>query len=722
MAAKKHKHKEKLWVSILIAFVAILFAMIIGQTTTFISLEHDLLDYRFKLRGSLDISDSPIVILAIDDQSDESTPARWPWPREYFAHVIENLNEAGVKAIGIDVIFEQADYTEGGAESDQRMADILSQYDNVVLSGKLMVPPGRADIITLVPPYEKFAESGAQWGLVSFDLDEDGFYRRYLVGQSFNDSVYASFAAAVLKIYKDLDPELVVEDLEDRFVIGPYSIPKFNSYSSIINYMGPSGTFPKYSFDAVLDDIDFDLIEEYDMDSFDDPGDTELGIPAGLLYSGVLKDKIVLIGSTVQEAHDNFPTPYLEVRDEEGRLAQILTFGVEIHANMLQMILSENYLHTVAYIWELAIFLILSILVVLITRYLPTFWGVLAVFLLVLAYFAFSFLMFSSNNIIVEISTPVLIILFAFGGHTLYHYVLSQHEKRMITGAFSHYVPKKVVDQILADPDRLSLGGEEREVTVMFSDVAGFTSISEKLKPSQLVRLLNEYLTSMTDTVLEYEGIIDKYEGDAIMAEFGVPVPYEDHAYKACLTALEMQKKLKVMRDRWKREGRPQLRARIGINTGEVIVGNMGSRDVFDYTVMGDHVNLGSRLEGANKFYGTYIMISEFTYDLVKDKFITRELDLIRVKGKEKPIKVFELIATTEEKLSDQYMQMLETYAKGLAHYKVQEWDEAIDCFESCIKLSPEDPPSSEYRSRCIEYKFNSPGPDWDGVTVMKEK
>lgn len=722
MAEEKHKHKEKLLVTLIIALGAIFIALILGQTTTFLSLEHDLLDYRFKMRGSLDISDSPIIILAIDDQSDESTPARWPWPREYFAHVIENLQEAGVKAIGIDVIFEQADFSPGGFESDQRMADVLSKYDNVMLSGKIMVPPGRVDIQTLVPPYSKFEETGVRWGLVSFDLDEDGFYRRYLVGQKFNDSIYVSFAADLLKIYKDLDENTELEDLEDCFVLGPYSIPKFNTYSSIINYSGPSGSFTRYSFDSVLDDIDFDLIEDFDLDSFDDPGDEEFGLPPGLLHSGILKDKIVLIGSTVAEHHDDFPTPFLETRDEEGHLIQQLTYGVEIHANMLQMILAENYLHKVSYLWEYIILIILSVLIFLITRYMRTFWGVFFAILLVFIFFVFAFIIFGEWNMMVDISTPILVIFFSFGGHTIYHYVLSQHEKRMITGAFSHYVPKKVVDQILTDPDKLQLGGEERVISVMFTDISGFTSISEKLTPAQLVKLLNEYLTEMTDTVLAHDGIIDKYEGDAIMAEFGMPVPYENHAYMACKTALEMQKKLRKLREKWKKEGRPQLRARIGINTGEVIVGNMGSRDVFDYTVMGDHVNLGSRLEGANKFYGTYIMISEYTHEYVKDDFYTRELDLIRVKGKEQPIKVFELVASTTDKLSENFLKMLDTYNKGLTHYKNQEWNEAIDSFESCLQLYPDDPPSTEYRSRCIEYKFNGPGPDWDGVTVMKEK
>jgi adenylate cyclase len=716
----KKKHKEKAVISVAISAGALIVALFLGQMTTFLSLENNLLDYRFKIRGPLDVSESPIVILAIDDQSDESTPHRWPWPRYYFAHVIENLNRAGVKAIGIDVIFDQPDIN--GPASDSVFAATLKKYKNVIISGKTEATRGPSSQITLVYPYDKFVETGVAWGLVSFDLDADGFYRRYLVGQAFNDSIYGSFAVEVLKKYLDLDPGTGVQNLPDKFKLGPFEIPKYNSYSTFINYAGPAHTFPFYSFDAVLDDSNFDLREEYDIDAFDDPGDPDLGIPPGLLYSGKLKDKIVLIGATMQELHDEFPTPFLETRDSKGRPIQVLTNGVEIHANVVNMILTQNYLRKINWGYQLAIIIFLVILVYLFVRYLPTLFGTIAAALLVVGYFAFAFWIFTSNNLILDISTPILAILFSFGGYNLYQYVLSQHERKMIQGAFSHYVPEKVVKEIIENPDRLTLGGEERVITVMFSDVAGFTSISEKLTPAKLVQLLNEYLTEMTDIILANDGIIDKYEGDAIMAEFGMPVPFENHAQMACKAALQMQKKLYYMREKWQKEGKPQLRARIGINTGEVIVGNMGSKNVFDYTVMGDHVNLGSRLEGANKFYGTAVMISEYTYDHVKSDFYTRELDLIRVKGKEKPIKVFELIASKEASLEQKFMEMLDVYAKGLTHYKAQEWDEAIDCFENCLKLRPEDTPSSEYRSRCIEYKFNSPGPDWDGVTVMKEK
>ena len=715
MAQKKHK--ANILISLAIIVSVVLLSLIFSRMKTALDLENDLLDYRFTVRGPLDISESPIVILAIDDQSDESTPHRWPWPREYFAHVIENLNEAGVKVIAVDVIFQQADIN--GPESDDRFAEVLRKYDNVVISGKIEAPRGRVDIVTLVEPYEKFKSA---WGLVSFDLDADGFYRRYLVGQTFNDSVYSSLAAEILKLYNDLDPATPVEDLPDYFILGDKKIPKYNSYSTLINYAGPTRTFQLYSFDSVLDDVDFDLLDEFDLDSFDDPGEIELEIPPGLLHSGVLKDKIVLIGYTMQELHDEFPTPFLETRDTEGRLVQALTNGVEIHANALNMILTDNYLYPVPYLWQIVILIFLAIVIYLITRYLTTIWGTTITIIIAITYFIISFWVFGNWNTILEINSALLVILFSFGGHNLYHYILTQHERRMIQGAFSHYVPEKVVKQILENPDSLQLGGEERVVTVMFTDVAGFTSISEKLTPAELVHLLNEYLTEMTEIVLAHDGIIDKYEGDAIMAEFGVPVHYDNHAYMACRAALQMQKKLRYLRQKWEKENKPTLRARIGINTGEVIVGNMGSRTVFDYTVMGDHVNLGSRLEGANKFYGTYIMISEYTYEIVKDDFYARELDLIRVKGKEQPIKVFELIASKRDRLDEKFEKMLIAYNTGLEHYKKQEWDDAISSFESCVNLRPKDTPSSEYRSRCIEYKFNSPGPDWDGVTVMTEK
>ncbi|HNB56489.1 MAG TPA: adenylate/guanylate cyclase domain-containing protein, partial [bacterium] len=240
--------------------------------------------------------------------------------------------------------------------------------------------------------------------------------------------------------------------------------------------------------------------------------------------------------------------------------------------------------------------------------------------------------------------------------------------------------------------------------------------------PVELVHLLNEYLTAMTNIISKYDGIIDKYEGDAIMAEFGAPLQDDEHAAKACYAALEMQEKLVEMRVKWKREGRPELKARAGINSGNVVLGNMGSESVFDYTVMGDNVNLASRLEGANKEYGTYIMISEMTLQFVKEQVITRELDILRVKGKAKGVRVFEVIARTSTGITANMKKTIENYNKGLELYRQQRWDEAMVLFKTALTTNPDDGPSQTYIERCEEFKLNPPPENWDGIFEMKTK
>ncbi|KAA3614901.1 MAG: CHASE2 domain-containing protein [Calditrichaeota bacterium] len=710
------QEKTSFWIVIGISLGAILLAYMLSFTNTINSLELKLVDMRFDIRGPLDIEESPIVIVKIDDQSDGTLRHRWPWPRAYYASIIQNLNEAGAKVIGIDVMLDKAQ--PDSAESDDELARALEKYENVVLVGKML----RSTIgdVTEFPPYHKFRK--APWGLVAVESDIDGFYRKYRFADSYNDSIYASFAALVLKHYYGNSDSLIIGSEQEYFAFDTLNIPKFSDSGMLINFHGPAYSFQDYSFDEIVDDEDFDLHEDFDMDSFSDPGDVDFGIPPGLKYSGDLKDKIVLIGATMFELHDNFPTPFLTVKDSAGNANPIEMPGVELHANAIQTVLDKNFLHQLPQTTILVIMLILVIITYLITRFLPTLWSSIATIIFIIGFVLFSIYLFTENNLVLEIVNPVLVIAFSYVGHTLYHYLQTQQEKKVLRGAFAHYVPEKVVQELMNNPDKLQLGGEERVVTVMFSDVAGFTTVSEKLTPHELVVLLNEYLTAMTNIVLENNGIIDKYEGDAIMAEFGMPVPYEDHPHCACRTALLMQEKLIEMRKKWKAEGRPELEARIGINTGNVIVGNMGSQTVFDYTVMGDSVNLGARLEGANKVYDTFIMISEFTNDFVKNDFYTRPLDLIRVKGKNKPVEVFELIGERTKPLDSKQIELLSVYQRGVQAYRERKWNEAIDFFDFCLNLNPEDSPSKLYRKRSIEFKFNDPGEDWDGVFTMTTK
>ena len=303
-----------------------------------------------------------------------------------------------------------------------------------------------------------------------------------------------------------------------------------------------------------------------------------------------------------------------------------------------------------------------------------------------------------------------------------YYYLSEKKSRKKVIGAFEKYVSKEVVKEILDDPEKLKLGGERRTITIFFSDIRGFTTISEKLSPEELVKLLNEYLTEMTNIILTHNGVVDKYMGDAIMAFWNAPLDQPKHAELTCSTALEMEKKLKQLQKEWNARGVPPLEIGVGINTGPAVVGNMGSYERFDYTAMGDTVNLGSRLEGLNKQYGTRIIISETTKSAVEKKpFLVRKLDKVMVKGKKEPITIYELSSKKEDAL-DWYYKVIEHFEKGLEEYFKQQWDKALHEFNSVLKIRPEDGPSKAFIERCEYFKHHAPEKDWDGVWVMKTK
>lgn len=296
-------------------------------------------------------------------------------------------------------------------------------------------------------------------------------------------------------------------------------------------------------------------------------------------------------------------------------------------------------------------------------------------------------------------------------------------ERTFIKNAFSRYVPAKVVDILVAHPETLKFGGEERVMTVLFSDLEGFTSISEKISPTQLVQLLREYLTEMTNIVLAHGGIIDKYEGDAVMAEFGAPLPLPDHAERAVKAALSMQNRLKELRGNWSGRGLPALKCRVGVNTGPMIVGNMGSEQVFDYTVLGDAVNLASRLEGANKRYNTFLMISESTFQcLPAGRFRTRVLDVIRVKGKSKPVKVFEVYGEASDPVDPRDELYYRTYEEAFGLFLARDFGEAEKSFREALEIRPGDPACMDILERIEEWESRELPPDWDGSIALTSK
>ncbi|MBU0935449.1 MAG: adenylate/guanylate cyclase domain-containing protein [Spirochaetes bacterium] len=328
--------------------------------------------------------------------------------------------------------------------------------------------------------------------------------------------------------------------------------------------------------------------------------------------------------------------------------------------------------------------------------------------------FIFAWLWIDQVSLNLALILPAIVIMISkFAGE--------EENRRFIQGAFSKYLSQEVIEQIIANPDALKLGGQSCEITIFFSDVAGFSSISEQLTAEGLVQLLNEYLSEMTDNIMKNRGTVDKYEGDAIMAFWGAPLNYPEHPYYACLSAIEMQRRLKEMRAIWKDQGRHELKVRMGLNSGPAVAGNMGSHSRMNYTVMGDAVNLASRLEGANKFYGTYTMVSEFTYAAVRDRFRFRELDRIRVVGKNEPIRVYELIEEPG-KLSDQQESVLRHYNTGIELFSQRRWAEARVSFIRALKVDQTDPPSKVYYKRCQGFIAKAPADNWDGVFNLSSK
>jgi adenylate cyclase len=696
--------KAKPLVLVIISMVVFILSIALSQIGIFQNLELKTIDWRFEWRGPLNIEDSPVVLITIDDESFDILPERWPWPRSYYAYVIENLSQAGASVIGLDVILDIPDIEN--PKNDSMLAQAIDTLGNVVLTGKIEQSSRLKSYYFQVKPIQLFLSAAdGSWGLGSIQVDDDGFYRRYIVAQEHRGEYLPSFALEILKKYKNYNGKIDYLMDENTFSINGVKIPLYDQGTILINYAGPASTFPRYSFNSVIDDTSFNLGIE-DLDYFDQ-----------LLKDEVFKNKIVLIGSTVSELHDNFPTPYLSYKDSPREMP-----GVEIHANAINTILNNLFFKKLNYLVTLLIALFLILLVQFFSIRFSTALSAIFTIILTLLFISAVFYLFMNQLFVLEMILPVMAVLFSFVGNNLYQYIITQREKQMIIGAFERYVPEGVVKDLLKHPEKLSLGGEERFITVLFSDIAGFTTISEKLPPQELVNLINEYLSEMTDIILNHDGIIDKYEGDAIMAEFGVPIFYEDHAIKACLAAIDMQKRLNDLSEKWVQEGLPALRSRIGINSGNMIVGNMGSNKVFDYTALGDEVNLASRLEGANKSYGTSIMISDSTNELVKEKLLTRPLDLIRVKGKQKPVQVFELISKKLEGREGLNIEIVSTYTNGIQYYHKRDWQQASECFRFCLKKNPGDIPSRIYLKRIIEHVKNPPPPDWDGVYTLKSK
>lgn len=688
-----------------------------------------LIDWRFQQRGVNQTvrNTSQVVIVEISQESFKALPEKWPWPRSYYTRLVRNLKRAGAKAIGIDVIFSSNDSRD--PRNDDAFRQALHETQNVVLAGKLE-PENRHGILRDHSENfgNLFIDSASHFGLVNAREDVDGVLRRYMPF-AYDDNTQQrlpTFSFAVLNVYWGLPWSTTAEIANNTFHYGDRIIPHYDPTSFLINYYGPSGTFRRINIADVLDDKDFQTVDELNhpgeqVNTFDDPEN-------GYLYDGTFAGKIVLVGSTMPEEKDLFPVTIAEGKQEGDNKM----YGVEIHANIIENILTRNFIPR-APLWMTALvvfglslftFVLTAGLKSIRTKYssLIEILGVaLTIAELFIIYWA-SLRLFIEKNFLADMTSPFLAVIVSYVGSTVYSYVTERKQKVLIKSMFSRYVNPTIVDELVSHPEKLRLGGERKELTVFFSDIENFTRISEQLPPETLVMILNDYLNVMTSIIFANNGTLDKYEGDAIVAFWGAPIPQEDHAYNACRAAVQMQEALLGMRRLWQQQGRPPLNVRIGINTGEVIVGNMGGDSRFDYTVIGDSVNLGARLESANKQYKTTILISESTFSKVKGRVFARELDMIVVAGKTEPIRVYELIAMSESTVPANQLSFMEYYKCGLMFYRQREWNSAIEAFEKALALVPDDFPSHLYIERSHLYRSSPPPDDWNGVFILRTK
>ncbi|MBI5561531.1 MAG: adenylate/guanylate cyclase domain-containing protein [Deltaproteobacteria bacterium] len=665
-------------------------------------------DAMLSVRGS-STAPKEVVIAAIDEKSVNEL-GRWPWSREVTAGLITVLKPARVTAL--DIVFSE----KQNAAADGALARAVESSGNVVLgyffrddsteqpseAALSQIKTSSINLINIVGgqaagdrPFpgpelsgvetniDVIGRGGAGFGSFNADPQDDGIYRTANLVYKYGGDLYPSLPLEALHRYLGGDVMLNAAPFGiDGVTVGDRGIPVDEQGAFTLNFYGGGGAFATYS--AV------DLIK-------------------GRVSAGAIKDKLVFVGVTERAIYDIRPTP-----------VDAYFPGVEIHATVAGNVLQGRYLIHDArvVVLDLALVFVLPLALAAIIGLAPRTYISLAAGLCILAaLIAFDYYLFARRGVKPDAVYPGLSLILAYLSCEAYRNVVVEKKGRYLKKAFSQYVSPDLVSEIIRDPDRLKLGGEKRVVTVLFSDIRGFTTISEKLPPDELVTLLNEYLSPMTRIVLDEKGLLDKYIGDAIMAIFNAPLTIPDHPMRACAAAAKMMPRLEELNAGWARKGYPAIKIGVGVNTGEAVVGNMGAELRFDYTGIGDTVNLASRLEGLNKLYGTRIIVSEFTYEQVKDAFLFRELDLVRVKGKAKPVGLYELTGGT-----DRDRGICAAFAEALALYRAWRFEDARKKFALLLERLPDDGPSKLYLTRCDEFLATPPPPDWDGVYVAKTK
>lgn len=727
------------------------------------------LDERFRLRGTRP-HDEGIVIVDIDEKTLQKVGA-WPVPRDAYAKVVDRLAEGGARVVGFDVSFptpeknsavdalkqleqelngsaspaviEKIRALEATSDHDAQLADSLKKADNVVL-GQLFLSEDRAKDISPATAEEYYyvlsnkpftgmrkltsgkrdfdlmraweqaggavasgveanirilAEAAKSYGFFDNNPDADGTMRHALLLVRYQDKeLYASLPLQMLQVAEDIKPQSmnanIAEDGLENMEVGPYTFDVGKNGTALINYVGPYGTYKHYSLADVID---------------------------GTVPANTFKGKMVLVGATAKGIGDLRTTPFFS-----GNNAYM---GVEIHANVL-----DNMLHSGdrgrgflargfnEEMIDLFLLVALGLGFGFAFGRLKPFHATLAAIAGILGFGYLVFFAFAHFGMWLSFVIPAGTLLADYAGITSFRMIFEEREKRKIRKSFSSYVSPGVISLIEKEPKKyFRTGGEMKELSIMFSDIRSFTTISEGLSPDELVQLLNEYLGEMTEIIFRRWGTLDKYIGDAIMGFWGSPYPQADHAIRACACAIDMGHRLEELNMKWEAQGRRTLSIGIGINTGPVNVGNMGSDKRLAWTVMGDHVNLASRLEGQTKDYHIQCIVGEGTYQNAKEHYVFRDLDKIRVKGKLKPVNIYQLLAFAAD--APQYSDLLTRWNAAMRLYRDGDWDMAQAKLEELLAKYPEDGPAQTFLHRCEE-KIAAGAPEgvWDGVYVATSK
>ena len=680
-----------------------------------------------------------VVLVFFDQAASESWNWLSPFPRAHLADLIDAVSFAGAKTIGLDVYLDRRyDLLNSVDGGDDRLRQSMANAGNVFLVS-LVVDSEDGETKVLAQPDPYFADVAA--GVAAADLPtpfetiRDGT----LVVRS-GDGLAPGFALALYLHSRGLNLDDVMSEAKANARLAlpglprgtgdipedwwqPDVTPESYAVTFPLHFMGP----PSHTVQGEVDVGTFQAVASLSA--------------VGLAYLSpeFFKGKIVLLGTGSHDS-DKFRTPYYgvpfnAVADADQSFAEDEAFdymyGVEIHAHALQNFIDAEYLRPLGTGGAWSILMALGLLAGGMVFLRGAVWGGVLTLILGLGTYAAGFMAYLGDlgpvdpYLWIPIITPLVALGLSYLGSTAYVSIVEGKEKRFIRSAFGKYVSPTVVGQISENPDALKLGGVKVPLTVLFSDLAGFTDMSERMDAEELIAHLNDYLSEMTDLVISEEGTLDKYIGDAIMAFWNAPTPVADHADRALRCAILMQRKMNDLNKRWIAAD-PEAETmvvRIGLNTGEVVVGNVGGKDRFDYSAIGDAVNLGARLEPANKSYDTLIMASEHTVEAAtRNDFRVRQLDFMTVKGKIEPVTVYEVLEMAGVALSPEKEEAIVHYEAGMRVYRGRDWELAREYFEAALDADPSDGPSKVYLERSKENIANPPPADWDFVVRRTTK